>query len=279
MIKVFGVTNYEKTIVTFTNDKNNQHVVLYDGKDEMVVLYDDFRKDKQNYYQSKFKYIKCYIQMTLQETWTEFVNSAKLLKQETKGFINLFKSGDYAQTALHLFNEFSKKNPSFYIPDKIEPDEVEWLLGANFGALTYVEKYVGAGYKYDIISMYPAIMKYKYMLFPMKRGRFEIVKSLSKKGFNGVSIWRCKINKSEDNNINKLFKYNSRNYYTNMDIIRAEKLNLKIELIEDGNPNVLIYEQKKCITGEKLFKDYVDYLYDLKQKKIPGSIRSRNDSV
>jgi hypothetical protein len=60
-----------------------------------------------------------------------------------------------------------------------------------------------------------------------------------------------------------IFRPNEKNYYTHIDVNFAKELNYDMEIIEDGQPNFLSYEG--ClINGAKLFKPFVDYLYQFK---------------
>jgi len=67
----------------------------------------------------------------------------------------------------------------------------------------------------------------------------------------------------------KLFRFNKLNYYTHFDLTRAKELGLEIKLIIDEQPNFLYYSRDKLITGTELFGNYVNTLFDLKQKKLP----------
>jgi hypothetical protein len=81
-----------------------------------------------------------------------------------------------------------------------------------------------------------------------------------------LGIYRVKIEKSEDENINKLFRFNKYNKYTHTSLEHAKKLNLKVELIIDDEPNYLHYSPDKLISFEEVFKPYVMYLFDLKNQ-------------
>ena len=76
-------------------------------------------------------------------------------------------------------------------------------------------------------------------------------------------IYRCIIKGT-----NKLFKFNKHNFYTHIDIKQARELNLYIELVEDKEPNFLYYSREKLITGNEIFKQYVEELFELKHKGI-----------
>ncbi len=280
-MKVWGVTKFEKTIVTYKNDKNNKDVVLYDGIETITSEYELFRSEKQKYFTSGFKFIKCDLNKTLKQTWDDFDNDAKILKKETNGIINLYKSGNEAQTALSLFFDFVKKSNLFSnfelkMPDTITSIENEAIQLATFGALTYAEKYNGPGYKSDVISMYPSIMRSEEFLFPVKCGTIKKVKKMSDVEIDGLCFWRCEINESDDPKINKQFRFNNENCYTNIDIKHAKRLKLEIELLLDVKWNVIIYKRSDCVTGKELFGDYIDYLFPLKQKGVPRTKKIMN---
>jgi hypothetical protein len=102
--------------------------------------------------------------------------------------------------------------------------------------------------------------------FPVKRGEFKLIENFSE--FVEFGIYRCIIHKSEDNNLNKLFRFNSDNYYSSIDITNAKELNLQIELIQDDKPNCLYYSRDKLITFGEAFNNYVNLLFPLKENKI-----------
>jgi hypothetical protein len=248
----------EKYIVIYKNHPNGD-IIVYDGKDKIIVPHDDWNKDRRNYITSEFKYIPCDKRKTLEETYEEFLKHAEILKEETDGLINLFKSGTITQTSLTLFYHFNK-----VIPEKITSDEGKWLEAAMTGALAWAKPYEGEIWKYDVISMYPSIMQDNHMLFPIKQGEFQILTAFGKD--YSTAIYRCKI---EGKSL--LFRFNKRNYYTSQDVRRARELNLKITLIQDGDHNVLFWDRSRCMTGAQLFRPFVKLLFDLKQKQVPQS--------
>jgi hypothetical protein len=90
-----------------------------------------------------------------------------------------------------------------------------------------------------------------------------------KKGID-VGIYKCIIHKSVDELIHKLFVFNRNNYYTHFDLMLARELDLTIEL-STVKPNAIIWGRSDYLRGEQVFTKYVDLLFDLKLKKIPGS--------
>jgi hypothetical protein len=78
--------------------------------------------------------------------------------------------------------------------------------------------------------------------FPVKVGEFKMLTELPNELNYG--IYRCNIEPSLDENVNKLFKFNSKNYYTHYDIQLARKLNLSVYLMLDET-NALLYTKDR----------------------------------
>ena len=157
-------------------------------------------------------------------------------------------------------------------PYNIEQVEAEYINNCSIGALMYANEgeYENV-HKYDVCSLYPSIMN-SVILFPIKQGEFIKLTSNEFNSFEFIKygIYRCKIN-----GCNKLFKFNNLNYYTHLDIKQAKELNLKVELIEDEQPNFLYYSRDKLITGSEIFKQYVELLFELKNKGKKGIKKSK----
>ena len=87
--------------------------------------------------------------------------------------------------------------------------------------------------------------------------------------FYQYGIYRCKIAKSDDASINNLFRFNFENYYTHFTLNHAVILGLKIELIVDDEPNFLYYSRNKCLTCHEVFGRFIQFAYDMKERKLP----------
>jgi hypothetical protein len=225
-------------------------------------------EERSIYYNYKSPYIiiprdKHNKDLSIEEEFDQFIKIADTLKKESKGMINLYKSGNYRDTALGLFDRITK----FINPESILQDEAEWIKLSSFSALIWCEKYEGELYKYDVKSLYPSLMNSTTLKFAVKRGEFKLLENFDKEYFE-YGIYRCKITKSDDENINKLFKCNFHNYYTSIDLTNAKQLGLKIELIQDNKPNFLFWSRDKTITFHEVFKNYVDILFPLKENKV-----------
>lgn len=209
-------------------------------------------------------------EITIIEEYEELIKNANILKEETKGLINLYKTGNVKNTALHLFERFTKFLSN---PEEIQQDEQEWINNSKKGALIYSEKgYTGKAYKYDIKSMYPSLL-ISNGSYPIKRGEFMTItnEEFSNCEYFKFGIYRVNIEKSQNQKINPLFRFNNTHYYTHTSLEHAKKLNLKMTLIIDDKPNFLYYSRDKLINYKETFYEYVIYLYELKEKNIPMS--------
>ena len=265
-----SLSYYEKPIILY--DKFTFEI--YDGKTKRVIS-----KEDRNFYQYDFKSPYTLIERELQrdedgqiiiisieEEYNKLIPIINKLKDESKGLINLYKSGSYKNAALHLFDTFTKSiNP----PEDILQDEAMWIKESSIGALVWATEYDGELYKYDIKSQYPYLMTQHTLKFPIKRGEFQRIDNFSE--YFQFGIYRCIISKSSDENINKLFRFNKKNCYTSISLDHAKKLGLKYELIQDSQPNFLYYSRDKLITFNEVFKSYIELLFDLKEKKVEKS--------
>jgi hypothetical protein len=205
---------------------------------------------------------------TLEQEYNEFIHDAKVLKESTNGYINLYKTGYKDKVvALDLFDRYTKhimKAPVIY------QAEANFINNSSIGAIIFTDDYSGPAYKYDVVSMYPSIMNSK-MLFPIKEGEFLYLTEFSEAFFK-YGIYRAEIDKVQiayNVNSRKLFRFNKQNYYTHFDLTRAKELGLEIKLIIDDQPNFLYYSREKLMTGTELFGNYVKLLFEMKKKNIP----------
>ncbi|GET61149.1 hypothetical protein GLOIN_2v1849173 [Rhizophagus irregularis DAOM 181602=DAOM 197198] len=69
---------------------------------------------------------------------------------------------------------------------------------------------------------------------------------------------------------------NKRGVYTFIDLQRAKKLGLDIQLIQDGKPNALIYDREARIPETVIFGEYVHFLFNIKnQGGVAGRVAKR----
>ncbi len=151
--------------------------------------------------------------------------------------------------------------------------EVEFLDKTK-GAIIFGTKYEGIGYLYDFVSFYPSILYDINFKIPIKA---PIAKTIAKwrqairYTTYEYGYYHCEIPRSDDEIIDKLFRFNEANIYTHIDIMLATKLKLKCNLIQDGNPNMWYYPPSHLEKSHKLFSKFVMYMFNLKKKKVKGA--------
>ena len=242
-------------------DKFERNKIIYDFHSKYVLI----NREKQGIDENGNKIV-----ISIEEEYKNFIDMANKLKKETNGLINLFKSGTHHDAGLNLFDKLSKCING----DDLLQDESEWIDKSYFSAIIFSNKYEGELYDYDIKSLYPYIASLNKYKFPVKRGEFKILEEFGE--YYEFGIYRCIIDKSEDIKLNNLFRFNIDNYYTSVDLTNAKELGFTINLIKDGKPNFLYYSRDKLINFDWVFKQYINILYPLKEKKVEGAKKILN---
>jgi hypothetical protein len=262
-LKVRGIAFKEKLPLMYKNGKENTFVLTYTEQDgETRMTKEEFTKVRANPVSSPFILVPCDSNASFKDEYNNFVADANTLKDETNGLINLFKTGTNVKTALNLFNHFQKSITA----EPIGQTEAEWLSASTFAALIFADKYEGPAYKYDVCSHYPSTMSHRLMYFPVKAGSFKKIKDEDVKERSPYGIYRCVV--QDDPTTYKQFRYNKKNFYTHIDLQVAFELKLKVTMIQDDQPNALVYERSCLVTGSQLFGQYFEYMFKLKDKKI-----------
>jgi hypothetical protein len=230
---------------------------LFNHNSEYILVDRETKKDENNQT----------INITIEEEFKEYIEIADKLKQASNGLINLYKSGNYIRASLDLFDKTTK-----YLQgaEPILQDEAEWIQLSSYSFIIWREEYEGELFKYDVKSCIPYLMTLNTNKFPIKRGEFLNIKEFPE--YLQFGIYRCVILPSQDESINRMFKFNNKgDYYTSNCINHARKLGLEVVLINDDKPNFLYYSRDKLITMNEVFKNYVDVLFKLKEANIPKS--------
>ena len=202
--------------------------------------------------------------MCLEDAYHSYIEMADDLKKESDGLFNFYKTPTVKDMALNHFYSLTKA----YQPEDISASESNWINNASFHAVTYWESYSGKAHIFDINSRYPHIMQKSTNMFPIKAGTWKTIDSIQEKPEYG--IYRCVITKTTNDKY-KFFVFNSEDHYTHLDVIMAKAYELKVELICDGKSNFLYYPKDCLVSGQLLFKKYVDDLYPLKLRKVKGA--------
>ena len=271
-IKLYGIANEEKQIGIFEMTTDGK-VKVYDGHKYGKLTREEYKEIKAKPRTSSHLLIRREERddnvktLSLRKQHKFFMQEAEIMKIATGGKINRFMTGSFAKAALKLFNTYDL--PKL---DPIQSFEADIFESCYNGALIYGIPYIGKGYKYDICSQYPAIMRNNCFMVPLSEGQLEhyTQKELDDMEFIRYGIYHVKITGSDY----RLFKTNSRNWYVHTEVTRARTLKYKIEVVEDGKPNALRYYKLAC--GSKLFRGYIDYIYKLKAKGIKSAKKYLN---
>ena len=215
---------------------------------------------------SDFIFVSVKKQEDLVSEWFRYVRVAEELKQLTKGKINLFRANAITSAALKLWQDMSVPIQQIQA-EPIDEHEHRFILGCFCCGLAFYEQYEGMGYEADVNSFYPWLLS-SSSNFPIRKGTFE---KISNQEFVDLTyfkfgIYQCKITPSSDANINRLFKFNPKNYYTHHDMKRAKELGLQMEMIQSDNPNFLFYPPETRIRYDMCFKTYFKCMYELKSQ-------------
>ncbi|GBC44426.2 poxvirus D5 protein [Rhizophagus irregularis DAOM 181602=DAOM 197198] len=190
---------------------------------------------------------------TLEEAYQRIHEERDVFLQTTKKFglgIDLsYHNWSYKRTALWLFERLSVGIPA---NDPLDPIEAEWLSDAMMGGLIWADN--------------------EWKGYGRQRGKFQTLNDfVDHRGYALYGLFRAKVS---GNNI--LFRQNKRGIYTFIDLQRAKKLGLNIQLIQDGKPNALIYDREARIPGTVIFDEYVHFLFKIKnQGGVAGRVVKR----
>jgi hypothetical protein len=203
---------------------------------------------------------------TLQEEHSEYLRKAEAIYKATNGLIDYSKCQYSHKKA--VLNLFYNRTTSLKDPEPLSELENEWISEAFKGGLIFgTPCELQYGITYDCNSAYASVLEKNCFKIPVKPGDFIQIDLLPEVLTYG--IYRCIISPSENEDTNKMFKFNHFNKYTHIDIYMARMLNLNIELIVDHEANALLYGSGKCENGSIMFKSTIDYLYQLKKQKLP----------
>ena len=195
------------------------------------------------------------------------------LDAEFKAFQNAMPGIDFRcypsiiDVGKSLFQHYSKTIPA---PDDLGQLESKWMSAAYTGGLNYHYKCeTGNARQYDINKFYASIAQSQF-LFPMRQGEFSKAAALSDilnpYGSPKYGVYRCEV-------VGKLehpfFAKKCNRYYTHLDLKTAMDLGYEISMVDDAQPNALIYSRDKLQFGHQIFKPFVQKLHDLHLQGVP----------
>lgn len=179
-----GNTNSrEKTIVLWRKavDKINSSIT-YQGCDG-VTVFPLSRETLSNFWMKpkscKHIYRQAEKATSAQEMLAEhraLEADIKILKDASKGFVNLYRQLNETKSALFIF---AKLNRLLVPPPKLGQLESTWITNAKSGGLIYgKECELEKGYEYDITSFYPSLLSSQSFSVPVGEGVFEHLMAL-----------------------------------------------------------------------------------------------------
>ncbi len=244
-----------KLLLVYSFDKNNNYYNTYSKNGNKIFTIEEIKNIRRYPLSSEHVLIKYYgkIYKDIETHYNIIENNAKLIYDESNKLINIYLTGSLKNTAIKLFEHYNKNIKI----DDVDNIEFNWLNKATVGPMIYCNKgYNGPAAEYDINSFYPSILRSNNFYIPLSKPKYDIISEIPEK--LKYCIIRCKIDIIDY----RIMKTNKYNYYTHHDIKHAKLQNYKIQLIQDDKPNIMYYEN--IINGNKIFKEYVDLLYDLK---------------
>lgn len=255
-------------------------MVFHYCNDEIVGFYGKhvaFSKNELKNYKKKYTCIFMTskdLLSNIEDVYKMYMTSAKALKEATNGGVDLCKTGAFPKTAIALWVKLGFNKDIKIEPERLSKEEEYLIITCTTGPIIFGLKYEGIGYQYDFKSFYLSLLSSLNFLVPIKQGKAHSIKKLDEmKPYSKYmyGYYRCKIEISDDENIDRLFRFNKANIYTHFDLESANLLKLKVELIVDDKPNCYIYTRKDCVTGYQLFYRFKQCVWKLKEQKVEGA--------
>jgi len=188
----------------------------------------------------------------------QFHKYAKEIYEATDKKIDMLQTGTPVNTALHFFLHSDVVQNLETEP--ISMDEFDLIEHANKSDLIWSTEYTGQLFKYDFKSLYPHLMITNK--FPIKEGSFKTFDKLP--DILPYGFYRCLLKSSHWS----FDKQRGKEWITHIDINNSLELKKKVQLVCDGEPNAYIYDEDSLYDGSVVFKEFVDYFFALKDKKI-----------
>ena len=240
-----------KKIITFYRP-NDAHYPVFDGQKEYTITLEQRKKQLAKPYNYN-NILVPYTGTNMKDDYTDYIKSIDNVFKCSDGKIDMYRTGSVANTALVLFNQFNSIQP-----ESIEPYEFDYISMCG-GGVRIAEKYTGTLFKYDIKSYYPSLLMSNMLKIPISKGtptkitqdEFDQMKYIR------YGVYHVKIDVENP----KLFTELKSNKYTHYEVNLAKSLSYKITVLGDA----MIWENKDCVNANKVFGEYVDYLYSKKK--------------
>jgi hypothetical protein len=134
--------------------------------------------------------------------------------------------------------------------------ESKWFEKCFNSGLMYCKPGTYKSYGYDFSLFYPSNLSDEEFLIPKKQGKEVLLKKLAPWEKLQVGFYHVKIT-CDNESFRKIFSFSKHDVYTHLSLKWAlqnqTKFDVEIELVQDGQPNSLLYEKRDCVTGESIF--------------------------
>ena len=200
----------------------------------------------------------------LHEQLVALIADANILKDHTKGLINMHRVLNDKGAALFAFGKLSRM---FDPPQPIGTAEAVWIKHAKSGGLIYAANgtKLDCGWSYDLNKMYSGMLSSAKFTVPCAVGVPKHMQKLPD-AYVPYGIYKCRITnpKGVDTRLFRMPKKETAFVCnTHFDLTTARELGLQIELA-DGVNCLLFSAGRK--TASHLFKPFVDLMYDVHVK-------------
>jgi len=237
--KQYTMTKATRRKNEFSNEEYDEYL-----KQQLVIYAETLIKDREEFYKDKelkrkFDYFSC------SETYKQ-THGNNVIR-----FLELLIP-DYDNYEMVYLNEY------------------KWFIKCNNAGMMYLknEGLYKNCFGYDYKMSYPTDMASLKFEMPTEVGREMKYSYLLPNDKLQYGIYRVKI-QCENENFNKIFNYSKHNHYTHYTLKRCLTLqkdfDIKIELIQDGKPNALIYDKKCLKSGSEIFYCWLCRLKHFKQ--------------
>jgi hypothetical protein len=234
----------------------------------MYQLADGFKDDEAGMiaYMKQFK------------RWTkEFFTQSKMIY----GTGLLYTAGfSHTHSVMSIFKQLTKSNLYDFIehPNKIESEYIE---KNNNGGLQFCDPQTCESYSYDYKNHFGTCLIDKAFYISAKCGKEIILDKMPSfdELYMGYGYLHIKITCSNPD-IKKLISFSPNNIYTDIVIMFVyelkKKMDIKMELVQDGKPNCYKYDQEDLIQTRDIFLNHYVKLSELKAKHPTNKLFKRS---
>lgn len=250
-----------KTLLIFDEETNYG----YDGVSVKKYTIDEIKTIKATPKTSIYAVIYKDDDKEIKTQFNEMMELRDQILDISKNKIDISKS--LFNVKLTVFNILMKKIKKFEKPEPLDVIEDEWIYNATRGALifgTETPTTIEEAVVYDINSFYSSVMSCRDFMMPIKQGAFQTLDELPE--IIPYGIYRINVMRSGVELIDRLFRFNSKHFYTHFDLTCAKKLGLVMNLFIDGHVNALTYDVKTRKNGKTYFNETIEYLYSMKSE-------------